>query len=178
MNQNFAKISLMLPHHLLSTEQWSTLVRRYQVRISVIQLWMEHTAQFLSFFCVRKNNKVRNKKLLLWHLWASVSKWSSVKLLYTAAHTYGHATAMNCDNMKKLCWVKQPYLFYTNILQMISLRRLCPDRVVLIDGRSLLVTVMLETRGFPCRYTHDWHTGDGRERLVDIGLGVCLWVCE
>lgn len=32
---------------------------------------------------------------------------------------------------------------------------------------------MLELRGFPCRYTHDRHTGDGRERLVDNGLGVC-----
>lgn len=73
--------------------------------------------------------------------------------------------------------MKQPYLFflsYTNFLQMISLSRLCQDRVVLIDGRSLLVTVMLEPRGFPCRYMHDQHMGDGRERLVDIGLGMCL----
>ncbi len=73
--------------------------------------------------------------------------------------------------------MKHPYLFflnYTNFLQMISLSRLSPDRVVLIDGRSLLVTVMLETRGFPCRYTHDRQLGDGRERLADIGLGVCL----
>ncbi len=68
--------------------------------------------------------------------------------------------------------MKQPYLFflnYTNFLQIVSLSRLCQDRVVLIDGRSLLVT-----RGFPCRYMHDRHMGDGRERLVDIGLGVCL----
>lgn len=28
-----------------------------------------------------------------------------------------------------------------------------------IDGRSLLVCVMLERRGFPCRCAHDWHPG-------------------
>lgn len=66
---------------------------------------------------------------------------------------------MNFDDVKKLWCVKQPNLFflnYTNFLQIkFSLSAGLVQMKRFIDGRRLLVIVMLERRGFPCRYTHD-----------------------